>query len=131
MEYDIPYPTYIPYIGPNNAPLGVKCQGRVVTCFNVGWWYLRLNQVEIAQRFNYLVVHDNTYNCNQFFHLGCFTTINEHGKSLLTAQALVPRYFWQPCSEKKNFVIFLTDLRPMTVRPLQAGVRRPSTAMHI
>ena len=34
MEYDIPYPTYIPYIGPNNAPLGVKCQGRVVTCFN-------------------------------------------------------------------------------------------------
>ena len=34
MEYDIPYPTYIPYIGPNNVPLGVKCQGRVVTCFN-------------------------------------------------------------------------------------------------
>ena len=33
MEYDIPYPTYIPYIGPNNAPLGVKRQGRVVTCF--------------------------------------------------------------------------------------------------
>ena len=33
MEYDIPYPTYIPYIGPYNAPLGVKCQGRVVTCF--------------------------------------------------------------------------------------------------
>ena len=34
MEYDIPYPTYIPYIGPYNAPLGVKCQGRVVTCFS-------------------------------------------------------------------------------------------------
>ena len=34
MEYDIPYFTYIPYIGPNNAPLGVKCQGRVVTCFS-------------------------------------------------------------------------------------------------
>ena len=34
MEYDIPYPTYIPYIGPNNAPIGVKCQGRVVTCFS-------------------------------------------------------------------------------------------------
>ena len=32
-EYDIPYPTYIPYIGPNDAPLGVKCHGRVVTCF--------------------------------------------------------------------------------------------------
>ena len=35
MEYDIPYPTYTPYIGPNNAPLGVKCQGRVVTGFSV------------------------------------------------------------------------------------------------
>ena len=33
MEYDIPYPTYIPYIGPYNAPLGVEWQGRVVTCF--------------------------------------------------------------------------------------------------
>ena len=52
-------------------------------------FWMSPSQVEIAQRFNYLVVHDNTYNCNQFFHLGCFTTINEHGKSLLTAQALV------------------------------------------
>ena len=33
MEYDIPYPIYIPYIGPYNVPLGVICQGRVVTCF--------------------------------------------------------------------------------------------------
>ena len=33
MEYDIPYPIYIPYIGPYNVPLGVMCQGRVVTCF--------------------------------------------------------------------------------------------------
>ena len=35
-----------------------------------------------------------------FLNLGCFTTINEHGKSLLTAQALVLRerdcdYDWQ------------------------------------
>ena len=35
MEYDIPYPTYIPYIGPYNAHLGVQCQVRVVTCFNM------------------------------------------------------------------------------------------------
>ena len=54
-------------------------------------FWMSPSQVEIAQRFNYLVVHDNTSNCNQFFHLGCFTTINEHGKSLLTAQALVLR----------------------------------------
>ena len=43
MEYDIPYPTYIPYIGPNNAPLGVKCQGRVVTCFNSTYFYTYLD----------------------------------------------------------------------------------------
>ena len=49
------------------------------------------SQVKIAQRFSYRVVHDNTYNCHQFFHLGCFTTINEHGKSLFTAQAVVLR----------------------------------------
>ena len=32
---------------------------------------------------------------------------------------------------KKKFGIFLTNLQPMMVRPLQAGVRRPTTAMHI
>ena len=58
------------------------------------------SQVEAASRFNYLVIHDNTYNCNMFFHLSCFTTINEHGKGLLVGQALVLRerdsdYEWQ------------------------------------
>ena len=33
MEYNIHYPIYIPCIGPYNDPLGVVCQGRVVTCF--------------------------------------------------------------------------------------------------
>ena len=45
MEYDIPYPIYITYIGPYNVPLGVICQGRVVTCFSVwppsSWGVLR------------------------------------------------------------------------------------------
>ena len=35
MEYDIPYPIYILYIGRYNVPLGVIYQGRVVTCFTL------------------------------------------------------------------------------------------------
>ena len=38
MEYDTPYPIYIPYIGPYNVPLGVICQGRVVTYFSIIAW---------------------------------------------------------------------------------------------
>ena len=34
-EYDVPYPIYIPYIGPYNVLSGVICQGRVVTCFDL------------------------------------------------------------------------------------------------
>ena len=46
------------------------------------------------------VYYKSGNNCNQFFHLGCFTTLNGHGKSLLTAKALVLRdrdcdYDWQ------------------------------------
>ena len=37
----------------------------------------------------------------------------------------------EEASNVSFFVIFLTNLQPMTVQPLQAGVRRPSTAMHI
>ena len=37
----------------------------------------------------------------------------------------------EEASNVSFFVIFLTNLQPMTVRPLQASVRRPSTAMHI
>ena len=54
-------------------------------------FWMTPSQVEAASRFNYLVIHDNTYNGNMFFHLGCFTTINEHGKSLLVGQALRER----------------------------------------
>ena len=52
-------------------------------------FWMTSSQVEEASWFNYLVIHDNTYNCTMFFHLGCFTTINEHDKSLLVGQALV------------------------------------------
>ena len=60
-----------------------------------------------------------------------FPTVQTDWKNSTVAPSYPPRYFWQPGSEKKNFVIFLTNLRPITVRPLQAGVGRPSTAMHI
>ena len=45
MEYDIPYPIYIPYIGPYNLPLGVICQGRVVTCFIGELFYFEAAQM--------------------------------------------------------------------------------------
>ena len=32
-------------------------------------FWMTPSQVEAASRFNYLVIHDNTYNCNMFFHL--------------------------------------------------------------
>ena len=44
---------------------------------------------------------------------------------------LPPGTSGNPGFKKKIFVISLTNLQPMMVRPLQAGVRRPSTAMHI
>ena len=37
----------------------------------------------------------------------------------------------EEASNVSFFVIFLTNLQRMTNRPLQAGVGRPSTAMHI
>ena len=54
-------------------------------------FWMSPNQVEIASGFNYLTIHDNTHNCNMYLHLGCFTTINEQGISLLVAQGLVLR----------------------------------------
>ena len=60
-----------------------------------------------------------------------FPTVQTDWKNSTVAPSWPPRYFWQPGSKKKFCVIFLTNLQPMMVRPLQAGVRRPSTAMHI
>ena len=73
-------------------------------------FWMSPSQVEIAQRFNYLVVHDNTCNCNQFFHLGCFATINEHGQSLLTAQALVLRD--RDCDYDRQLRQWLNNIPP-------------------
>jgi hypothetical protein len=64
-------------------------------------FWMSPEQVEAARRFHYLIIHDNTYRCNKYrLHLGCFTTVNEHGKSLLVGQCLVlrerePDYSWQ------------------------------------
>ena len=53
------------------------------------------------------------------------------GKTPRWRQVTPPGTSGNPVLKKKFFVIFLTNLRPITVRPLQAGVRRPSRAMHI
>ena len=44
---------------------------------------------------------------------------------------LPPRYFWQPGFEKTNFAIFLNNLRPITIRSLQASVVRAVMAIYI
>ena len=106
-------------------------------------FWMTPSQVEAASRFNYLVIHDNTYNCNMFFHLGCFTTINEHGKSLLVGQALVLRerdcdYEWQvtqwlrhtPSAPK----VLMTDADPAcakAVRTLLLGTKHLWCIWHI
>ena len=52
-------------------------------------------------------------------------------KNTTVAPSYPPGTSGNPGFKKKKFVIFLTNLQPMMVRPLQAGVRWPSTAMHI
>ena len=44
-------------------------------------FWMSPEQLELANCFHYLVIHDNTYRCNLYrLHLGCFTVINQHGK---------------------------------------------------
>ena len=52
-------------------------------------------------------------------------------KNTTVAPSYPPGTSGNPGFKKKKIVIFLTNLQPMMVRPLQASVRRPSTAMHI
>ena len=60
-----------------------------------------------------------------------FPTVQTDWKNSTVAPSYPPGTSGNPVLKKKIFVIFLTYLQPITVRPLQAGVRRPSTAMHI
>ena len=49
-------------------------------------------QKRLALRFGSLVIHDNTYKSNLWlYHLGLFTVVNEHGVSMIAAQALTLR----------------------------------------
>ena len=60
-----------------------------------------------------------------------FPTVQTDWKNSTLAPSYPPGTSGNPVVKKNFFVIFLTNLQPMMVRPLQAGVRRPSTAMHI
>ena len=71
----MPYPTYIPYIGPNNAPLGVKCQGRVVTCFR-GRNKFKIMQIRVERPQNRVWVLENNF--FELTNLTCSTWGNMH-----------------------------------------------------
>ena len=60
-----------------------------------------------------------------------FPMVQTDWKNSTVAPSYPPGTSGNPGSKKNFFVIFLTNLQPMMVRPLQAGVRRPDTAMHI
>ena len=60
-----------------------------------------------------------------------FPTIQTDWKNSTVVPSYPPGTSGNLVLKKKFFVIFLTNLQPMTVRPFQAGVRRPGTAMHI
>ena len=60
-----------------------------------------------------------------------FPTVQTDWKNSTVAPSYPPGTSGNLVLKKKIFAIFWTNLRPMMVRPLQAGVTRPSTAMHI
>ena len=62
--------------------------------------------------------------------LGFATVLTDWKKSTL-APNYPPGTSGNPVLKKNFFVIFLTNLRPIPVQPLQAGVRPPSTTVHI
>ena len=63
------------------------------------------------------------------FHLKCNPVCLCTSTHRLFLGLLIP--FAQPYPPKTYYGATPPNLRPMTVRPLQAGVRQPSTAMHI
>ena len=53
-----------------------------------------------------------------------FPTVQMDWKKSMVAPSYPPSTFWQPGFEKTIVAIFLTNLQPMTVRQIQADVRR-------
>ena len=85
MEYDIPYPTYIPYIGPYNAPLGVKCQGRVVTCFTNPLKTTATGRKYMPKR-NVAVTNSSKVQVSRFPHSGNRTCVSSLGAGRTAAE---------------------------------------------
>ena len=60
-----------------------------------------------------------------------FQTVQIDSKNSTVAPSYPPSTSGNPVLKKCFLPFFLTNLRPITVRPLQDGVRQPSQAMHI
>ena len=52
--------------------------------------WMSVEQIAIAQRFPYLILHDNTYQSNRYnLLIGLFLGVNNYGQSVLMGQAIV------------------------------------------
>ena len=55
-----------------------------------GLFWMTPHQLELGRRFHHLLIHDNTYKSNTFgMPLGLFTSVNQHGHTVITAQCVV------------------------------------------
>ena len=55
-----------------------------------GLFWMSPVQLEQARRHHHLLIHDNTYTSNLFgMPLGLFTSVNQHGHTIVTAQCVV------------------------------------------
>ena len=53
-------------------------------------FWMSVEQITIARRFPYLILHDNTYQSNRYnLNIGLFVGVNNYGQSVLVGQAIV------------------------------------------
>ena len=53
-------------------------------------FWMSVEQIAIARRFPYLILHDNTYQSNRYnLNIGLFVGVNNYGQSVLMGQAIV------------------------------------------
>ena len=53
-------------------------------------FWMSVEQIDIARRFPYLILHDNTYQSNRYnLNIGLFVGVNNYGQSVLMGQAIV------------------------------------------
>ena len=53
-------------------------------------FWMSVEQIAIARRFPYLILHDNSYQSNRYnLNIGLFVGVNNYGESVLMGQAIV------------------------------------------